>query len=167
MISIKIKVSRLLMLGLIFLLSTISCTEFRGESITPPRVSLVNIQIQEIKLFETVMELELRVLNTNDVALHIKGIDCSVALNGKNFASGVSDIRADIPPFNSDTVFMTLYSSVIDVAKAFLQSTDKQELTYSIYGKVHFSGESTSPSFSPFHSEGTVSLNSSSYPSKK
>ena len=40
-----------------------------GKKLEPPRITLTNIQVQEIKVFESVFQIELRVVNPNDVAI--------------------------------------------------------------------------------------------------
>ena len=123
-----------------------------------PKISIVNIQVQHIKLFETILQIELRITNPNDVPLEIKGIDCNLELNGKKFASGVSDERAEIPPFRSAIIPMTIYSSVFDAFRGLATSRKTQDLHYKIAGKVHLTRGVMFPAVIPFASEGTLSF---------
>ena len=67
-----------------------------GKKLAPPRITLTNIKVQEIKVFESVFQIELRVVNPNDVAIDIKGLDCELELNDKHFASGVSNKKIKV-----------------------------------------------------------------------
>jgi LEA14-like dessication related protein len=62
-LAITISVSTLLLVG---------CTGV-GKRLEPPRISLANIQVQEFTGFETVFQIKLRVFNSNDVDLNVKG----------------------------------------------------------------------------------------------
>ncbi|HEU19798.1 MAG TPA: hypothetical protein ENO00_10585 [Deltaproteobacteria bacterium] len=129
-----------------------------GTHLEPPRISLVNIEVQNIKLFETILQIELRVINPNDVLLQIQGIICDLELHGNKFASGVSDERVKIQPFRSAVVPMAIYSSVFDVFRSLATSQKVQDLHYKIAGKVHVTGGQMQPSVIPFISEGRLSF---------
>jgi len=132
-----------------------------GKTLEPPRVTLANIRVQEIKTFETVFQIELRVFNTNDVPIEIKGIDCELELNDRKFASGVSNVEKKIPSYGTDTVPIILYSSVLDMVKGVLNLQNKEKLRYKITGRVRLGGGPLVPTVVPFKSEGELSLPSS------
>lgn len=129
-----------------------------GKTLEPPRVTLAHIRVLEIKAFETIFQIELRVFNTNDIPIEIKGIDCELELNGRKFASGVSNVEKKIPSYGTDTVPITLYSSVLDMVKGVLRLQNKEKLRYKLDGRVHLGGGPMIPSRVPFKSEGELSL---------
>jgi len=129
-----------------------------GKTLEPPRVTLANIQVEEVKAFETVFQIELRVFNTNDIAIEIKGIDCELELNDRKFASGVSKVEKTIPSYGTDTVPITLYSSVLDMVRGVLNLPGKEKLKYKVSGRVRLGGGPLVPSVVPFKSEGEFSL---------
>ena len=129
-----------------------------GKTLEPPRVTLANIQVEEVKAFETVFQIELRVFNTNDIAIEIKGIDCELELNDRKFASGVSKVGKEIPSYGTDTVPITLYSSVLDMVRGVLNLPGKEKLKYKVSGRVRLGGGPLVPSVVPFESEGEFSL---------
>jgi LEA14-like dessication related protein len=124
----------------------------------PPRITLANIQVQEIKLLETAFQIELRLMNTNDVAIEIKGLDCQLELNDKQFASGVSNKKIKVPPYDSATIPITVYSSVMDLARGILDSSKKEKIKYKLKGRVRLGGGLAGTSVVPFESEGELSL---------
>lgn len=146
----------------VFVLLTVSliiagCAQ-PGRRLEPPQVKLAHVQVQEIKLFETVLKIELRVFNTNEVALTVNGIDCKLELNGKKFASGVSDIKTKIPALGSVLVPTMLYSSVIDVFQGVMKSRDTKEMKYKVKGRVHISGGFLLPPAVPFETSGSIPI---------
>ncbi len=147
----------------VFIISALSALALSGcagvgKTLEPPRVTLANIQVEEVKAFETTFRIELRVFNTNDIPIEIKGIDCELEINGRKFASGVSKVEKEIPSYGTDTVPITLYSSVLEMVRGFLNLPDKEKLQYKISGRVRLGGGPLVPSVVPFKSEGEFSL---------
>jgi LEA14-like dessication related protein len=46
-----------------------------GKQLDPPRISLANIRVLGVSGLETVFQIQMRVFNTNDVDLKVKGIE--------------------------------------------------------------------------------------------
>ncbi|MGI9569699.1 MAG: LEA type 2 family protein [Desulfobulbia bacterium] len=129
-----------------------------GIKLEPPRITLTNIQVQEIKVFESVFQIDLRVVNPNDVTIDIKGLDCELELNDKKFASGVSNKRIKVPSFDTAVIPITVYSSVLDLAQGLFDAGQKQKVNYKLKGRIHLGGGLAVPSVVPFESEGELSL---------
>jgi len=129
-----------------------------GKSLETPRVSLSNIQVQDSKGMETVFLVQLRVTNPNDVELDIKGVECDLAINGKPFAYGISNTQVKVPAFGSETIPVTVYSSVLDIIKGLFGLQQREDLSYQVKGKVRMAGGGLMPSTLPFDSQGTVSI---------
>ena len=135
-----------------------------GKRLEPPRISLANIQPQEMTGLETVFQLQIRVFNTNEVALQVKGIECDLDINGQNFATGVSNTDVKIPAYGTEIVPVAIYSSVITMFKGIYGLQKAEELSYQLRGKLHLAGGGPGPSVLPFKSEGKVSLNELTQP---
>jgi LEA14-like dessication related protein len=150
----------LLVLAIFGFLELAGCAGL-GKRLEVPRVTLADIRIEKIKAFEAVTKVELRVLNTNDVSLEIEGIDCTVQLNDREFATGVLNTKTTVPPRDTAIVPMTLYSSLIDVGRGILDFRSDRKLTYKIKGRLHLGGGVLIPPVLPFTSEGELPLGSS------
>ena len=74
------------------------------SSIKPPHVNIADLRIKDVKPLETAFQVELRIVNPNDLALTIKGIECDLELNDQKFGSGVSGETITIPAFGTDLV---------------------------------------------------------------
>jgi LEA14-like dessication related protein len=132
-----------------------------GKPLEPPRVSLANIRVETFTGFETVFQIQLRVINTNDTDLNVKGLEAQLEINGQPFATGVSNNPVKIPSFGTDLVTVALYSSVIKMFRSVYGLHESEELKYRLYGKLRVSGDSTFATTLPFESAGEVTMNSS------
>lgn len=61
-----------------------------------PRVSIANVTLKEVKLFEQLYTLELRIQNPNDTALTITGLTFNLEVNDKAFATGLTSAGVTI-----------------------------------------------------------------------
>ena len=129
------------------------------RQLEPPRISLARIQVQEFTGFEAVFEINLRVYNTNDIDLKVKGIEADLQINGKPFATGVSKAEVAIPSFGTQLVPVTVYSSVIDIVKGVHGLQTAEQLQYRLTGKLRVAGVNLMSTSLPFESEGQVALN--------
>lgn len=129
-----------------------------GKRLEPPRAHVANIQVQEVRGLETVFQIELRLFNTNDVPIDIKGLECELEINDRHFASGLSDKPTKIPPYGTGIIPVVLYSSVLDMLKGVWELQDKQRLAYKMRGRLHLGSGSLVPSAIPFESDGELSL---------
>jgi LEA14-like dessication related protein len=142
-------------LGIIVLLS--GCAGV-GKQLDPPRISLANIQVQEVTGLETAFQIQLRVFNSNDVDLNVRGIKAELEINEQSFATGVSNTAVKIPSYGTELVTVTVYSSVIKMFKSIYGLKDSEELKYRLNGKISVSGNNMLPTTLPFESEGQVTL---------
>jgi LEA14-like dessication related protein len=132
-----------------------------GKRLEPPRISLANIQVQEFSGLETVFQIKMRVFNTNDIDLNVRGIKAELEINGQPFATGVSNAEINIPAYGTQLVPITVYSSVIDIVKGFHRLHNAEKLEYRLIGKLRVSGDNLLSSTLPFESEGQVTLQDS------
>jgi LEA14-like dessication related protein len=140
--------------AIIFILS--GCAGW-GKQLETPRITLANFNVQEIKIFESVFTIEMRVFNTNDIPMEIKGLDCDLELNGKRLATGVANVKINIPSYETALIPMTLYSSVLDVVTVLRSLTKTEKLEYKLTGRLRL-GKGAMPSTIPFKSTGELPL---------
>jgi len=129
-----------------------------GKRLEPPGINVANIQVQEVKAFETVLKIDLRLINPNDVPLDIKGLNCNLELNGKRFASGVANVKKVIPPYGTGIIPVMVYSSVFKVIRGVIGMQGKENLTYRLKGRLRLEGNRLLGSTIPFESAGELSL---------
>ena len=139
-------------LGLLGLLSACAGLTERPE---PPQVSLANINIMELGIFEQRYGLRLRIQNPNSFALPLAGMSYQLYINGESFAHGVSSDRVTIPAFGENVVDVDVVSSLTQLAKQLtdLGAQARPSVKYRLEGKVkldNFVGNI------PFNYEGEV-----------
>ena len=139
-----------------FLLTMYGCAGM-GKRLEPPRVKLATIRVEDFNVLETVFEVQLRVFNTNDTALRIRGLECELEINGQPFAIGVSDADVEIPSYGTKLLPLHIYASVFDIIKNTAALPNQEQLRYHIKGKLRL-GASAFPGVLPFESEGNISL---------
>ena len=154
----KITISRSLVAAISVSLLLLTGCAGLGKQLEPPRISLAHIQPQQFTGLEAVFQIQLRVFNTNDVDLNVKGIEADLAINGKPFATGVSKAAVKIPAFDTALVPVTIYSSVLDIVKGFHGLQNVDQLKYRLKGKLRLDGENMMSTTLPFESEGEVTL---------
>ena len=138
-----------------------------GKPLESPRISLADIRIEQFSGLETVFRIQLRIINTNDVDLNVKGLEAELKINEQSFAAGVSDTPVKIPAFGTELVTVSLYSSVIKMFKSVYGLRESEELRYRLNGKMRVSAEHSHTTTLPFESEGVLTLDGSRKPLSK
>ena len=151
-----LKLDKILIPSVLLLLIIFGCAGV-GKHLEPPRVKMANIRPESFNLLETIFEVQLRVFNTNDTPLHIKGVESEIEINGKPFAFGVSESDVAVPAYGTALLPLRVYSSVFDIIKSAVGLQNQDQLNYHIKGKLRLGG-SAFPSTLPFESEGQISL---------
>jgi LEA14-like dessication related protein len=141
--------------GLLLLALMVGCAGV-GKRLQPPRVQIAGIQLRQVKGLEAVFQVDLRVMNGNETAVEIRGVDCSLEINGEPFATGVSRTGVKIDSFETEVVPVTVYSSVVGMVRGLFDVQTRKALSYRIAGRVQL-GAGAIPSVIPFSAEGTLS----------
>ncbi|HSH41588.1 MAG TPA: LEA type 2 family protein [Arenicellales bacterium] len=80
----------------------------------PPRVSLTNIRLLELGLFEQRFELGLRVQNPNEFGLDLAGMDYRLEVNGESFATGVAADRVSVPASGETVIYVPVSANLLE-----------------------------------------------------
>jgi LEA14-like dessication related protein len=129
-----------------------------GKTLVPPQMTLVHLEVKEVRALEVVLQIDLRLLNPNDVPIDVKGMDCELSLNGQNFAFGVSKTDMQVPPFSTEVIPITFYSSFLDLARSIIDLERNKSLKFEISGRVHIGNGFLFPSVIPFRTERELSF---------
>jgi LEA14-like dessication related protein len=109
------------------------------QTLERPRINIANITAQEVKVFEQVFDLELRIQNPNDLSLEINGLAFELEVNGKRFATGVSNQNVTVNRFSSAVLHVeaitTLWGFLRQIAE--YQQTRTPRVTYRLKGSVY------------------------------
>lgn len=127
----------------VFLLLTIGGCARLGSGFEQPSISVSNMRAGKISPLETVFILDLRIMNPNDFPLDIRGLNCKLQVNGRHFATGLSNTPQSIPAYDTAILPVTVYASMFDMATSVIQLlqhtqqvTDIEPLHYQLAGTV-------------------------------
>jgi LEA14-like dessication related protein len=108
------------------------------QPLETPHVTLVDLRILDVTLFEQSYGLKIRVQNPNPVALPITGMSFRVDVNDAELGRGVSNEAVTVPAYGDAVVEIKLVSSlarIIDQIRSF--NTGKaQSLRYRLAGDI-------------------------------
>ena len=109
------------------------------QTLGRPRINIANIIPREVRLFEQVFDLDLRIQNPNDVPLAVNGLAFELELNDKRFATGVSNQDLVIDRLSSDVIRVEAITTLVGFLRqvAEYQQTKNPRLTYRIKGTLY------------------------------
>src|SRR5574340_452588 len=132
------------------------CASLQGRE--PIQVIMAGVEPLQGEGLELRMLVKLRIQNPNDLALDFNGVSVQMDVQGKRFATGVSDAVGSVPRFGETIVDVPVSIPVFRIASQAIGVMAKEyhgKLTYEMSGKlagpalssVHFksSGEFTLP----------------------
>lgn len=105
----------------------------------PVRINLVGVEPLQGEGFELRFALKLRVQNPNDSAIDYDGVALELEVNGKPFATGVSDAKGSVPRFGETVFSVPVTVSAITALRQALGLTDGtglDQLPYVLRGKL-------------------------------
>lgn len=102
------------------------------------RVTVSDIQVEEATLMEQLYRVRFRVQNRSDRPLSIRGGSFDLDLNGREFASGVSDAVVEVPAYADAQIEVRMVSTVFGFVRLFrgLQQESAQPLRYRVSGRL-------------------------------
>ncbi|MEW6119320.1 MAG: LEA type 2 family protein [Pseudomonadota bacterium] len=127
---------RFLMTGLAFAL--VACTGLPMNAV-PPRVSIADVEVKSLGLFEQKFDVGLRVANPNDFDLKIEGLDFDLEVNGRPFASGLSRVSTLVPAASSTVLRVEAImqsKNLVRQIRTLPPETLKEGVPYRIKGRV-------------------------------
>jgi LEA14-like dessication related protein len=128
------------------------CAHFFGRA-ESPRVNIANITPKDVKLFEQVFSLDLRVMNPADKELVIKGVVFDLEVNGQPFARGVSNQASTIGPFSSQVLPVEAVTTLASLLRQLVQA-QREEFTGFTYRLSGFFQTDSSAFRIPFDETG-------------
>ena len=117
--------------------SLLGCAGILHSEVEPPEVYLSDIAPVEIGLFEQRLRVELRILNPNNFALEVTGLDFQLDVNGIQFARGLSNEEITVPRLGESIVSVMTSTTVLDIVRQIENLSPHQEMSYEIRGRFH------------------------------
>jgi LEA14-like dessication related protein len=125
------------MLAIWIVLGLSGCSLFVPK-LEKPTLSVVTVQLTKGDLWHQELKVRMRVQNPNDRALPVKGISYELAVNGQDFAHGLSGDSFVVPPLGEAEFDMSVSANLAStLIKVLGQSGDTLE--YQLTGKISLS----------------------------
>ena len=105
----------------------------------PVRINVVGLEPIPGEGMEMRFKVKLRVQNPNDTAIDFDGLALELDLNGKPFATGVSDGAGSVPRFGETLIEIPVSVSAIAVVRQALgviEGDGKAEVPYALRGRL-------------------------------
>lgn len=129
----------LLILGAVLILQ--GCATLAGRD--PPQVTVAGIEPLQGQGLELRMLVKLRVQNPNDAAIDYDGVAVEMNVQGKTFASGVSDANGSIPRFGEAVIAVPVTVSAFRMVRQAIgmaQGAPGDKIEYEMRGKLNSTG---------------------------
>lgn len=113
------------------------CAAFQRTE--PVEVILAGIEPLQGEGLEMRMLAKLRIQNPNDVPLEFNGVAVQIDVQGRRFATGVSDTTGSIPRFGETVITVPVSVSVLRIARQAIDALGRDyrgKLAYELSGKL-------------------------------
>jgi LEA14-like dessication related protein len=132
----------------------------------PIQVIIAGVEPLQGEGLELRMLIKLRIQNPNDLPLDFNGVSVQMDVQGKRFATGVSDAGGSVPRFGETVVDVPVTISAFDIVRqaiAVMNNDLRGKLAYAMSGKL------VGPSFNSvrFRSNGEFTLPADIFESDK
>lgn len=132
-------VSRNALLALLALGALLSggCASLQGRE--PIEVIVAGVEPLQGEGLELRMLVKLRIQNPNDVPLDYNGVSVQMDVQGRRFATGVSDAAGSVPRFGETIVKVPVSISVLRIARqavGIMTDEYRGKLAYEMTGKL-------------------------------
>ncbi len=107
------------------------------QHIAQPRVSLVDVEMADVSVFETSLLIKVRIQNTDPKPLRIAGGSHEVFLNGLSLGSGESGEDLTIPGHGSVTDTVRFYISNFTLFGKIQRLVNSSHLDYKIKSRLY------------------------------
>jgi len=111
------------------------CTTIPG--LEPPEVSLVNLKFVEATLFETTLDVTVRVTNTNPEPFIVDGSVIGVVVDGVKIGKGTSPNQFEVPRLESATDTLRIHVNNLKLATRLKEIFEQRVITWGINGKLY------------------------------
>jgi LEA14-like dessication related protein len=104
----------------------------------PVQVYVVGVEPLQGEGLELRMLIKVRVQNPNDTPIEYNGVSVSMDVQGKTFASGVSDAAGTVPRFGETVIDLPVSVSAFRMARgaASVFSSNPDKIEYALKGKL-------------------------------
>ncbi|WP_158768593.1 LEA type 2 family protein [Paraglaciecola sp. L1A13] len=130
--------SKFNLLTLFFITLLLSSCATLAPDFEKPDLQLTNLQLLPSQGLEQRFRLKFRVVNPNNTAFPVDGMNFKLNLRGLQVATGVSDKKFVLQPLSEDTFEVDVSASIFNSGRLLLDIVNSQpeELAYEVNAKI-------------------------------
>ena len=128
------------------------------EPLEPPGVTLVDLDIVDATLFESTLDVAVRISNDNPEPLVIDGAVVKLELGGVRVGKGASNERLELPRLGSVVRRVEIHMNHLALATRIRGIIEAKIIDYAVTGKVYVVQTSGSVRGMKFESRGKLDL---------
>jgi LEA14-like dessication related protein len=115
--------------------------------IEPPRLSIASLDVAGGGLFEQDYRITVRIQNPNPFALPVEGMEYALDINGRRFASGVSNRAVTVPRLGSALAEVRAVSTLFSLLRQLdeFRQPGLPGLNYRLSGRIYLADGSRMP----------------------
>jgi LEA14-like dessication related protein len=117
------------------LVCVVGCVTTGG--LEPPGVTLVNLDVVDATLFETTLDVTVRIFNENPESMILDGAVIKLELDGVRVGKGASSERVEVPRLDSVTQRVSVHLNHLAVATRIKGIIESRVVDYGLTGKVY------------------------------
>lgn len=117
-----------------FLCLLSACSAFQ---VSPPEVTLVDVNFDQLSLLETNLKAKVRYENENDKDLSISGSVHQLSLNGIDIGKAMSDDSVTVPRLGSATQDLTFHMNNLGLLTKIQRLINSEGFNYKIKSKIY------------------------------
>jgi LEA14-like dessication related protein len=113
------------------------------ETRDPLQVTVAGIEPLQGQGMELRMLVKLRVQNPNDAAVDFNGVSVKIDVQGKTFATGVSDEAGSVPRFGEAVISVPVTTSAMRMVRqalGMMEGKGTGKVSYALTGKLNGTG---------------------------
>lgn len=126
-------------LSAVLLAATLAACSGLPSNALAPKVSVAEVNIKSLGLFEQRFDVSLRVNNPNDFDIKIEALDFDLEVNGRAFAKGLARTTMLIPAMSSERLHVeavTQSKNLLQQIKTLPPEALKDGVPYRVQGRV-------------------------------
>jgi len=106
----------------------------------PPAVTLVNLEMTDMTLFETTLTAKVRIANTNPDPLTVEGASFKLVLDGRKVGSGMTSEVVTVERLDSQVVNAVFHVNNASLLLRLRDVFENEAVSYGISGKLYVKG---------------------------
>jgi len=106
------------------------------EQAEPPGVTLVDLRIADVTVFETSLEATVRVTNPNPEPLEVEGASFKLRLNGHKVGTGTAPAATTVPALESVTVEARFHLSNLAALRRLQELLESEAVEYGLESRL-------------------------------